>query len=117
MDQDEGVSFTDPLVGDPEPAHLDKLHHGTVAGSSRRVAYPDALGPQLRCPGTSGQVSYHATAKAEPTPPPARPLTFHGEVTAGRTGRVVLGPGGYSITLGHAWTGATLTVELLHVEV
>jgi len=37
-------------------------------------------------------------------------LTFHGEVTAGRTGRVPLGPGGYSITLGHAWVGATLTV-------
>ena len=52
------------------------------------------------------------------TPPPRPnrphhlpgPLTFHGEVTAGRTGRVALGPGGYSITLGHAWTGATLTV-------
>ncbi len=33
-----------------------------------------------------------------------------GRVTAGRTGRVPLGPGGHSITLGHAWTGTTLTV-------
>ena len=37
-------------------------------------------------------------------------MTFQGEVIAGRTGRIGLGPGGYSITLGHAWVGATLTV-------
>ena len=54
---------------------------------------------------------YQATAKAAAAPPDQLPpLTFHGDVTAGRTGRVPLGPGGYSITLGHAWVGATLTV-------
>jgi transposase InsO family protein len=54
---------------------------------------------------------YHATAKAEPDPTAdLPPLTFHNEVTAGRHGRVSLGAGGYSITLGHAWAGATLTV-------
>ena len=52
---------------------------------------------------------YQATAKADPTKD-LPPLTFQGEVIAGRTGRVPLGPGGYSITLGHAWVGATLTV-------
>ena len=54
---------------------------------------------------------YHATAKAQPDPTQQLPpLTFQGEVIAGRTGRIGLGPGGYSITLGHAWVGATLTV-------
>src|SRR6478752_4374586 len=54
---------------------------------------------------------YRATAKAEPDPTQALPsLTFQGDAVAGRTGRVGLGPGGYSITLGHAWAGATLTV-------
>jgi putative transposase len=57
------------------------------------------------------QQRYQSTAKAEPdatTPPPA--LTFQGEAIGGRTGRVGLGPGGYSVNLGHAWVGATLTV-------
>ena len=54
---------------------------------------------------------YQATVKAEPdTTKPLPALTFQGEVTAGRTGRVTLGPGGYAINLGHAWVGATLTV-------
>ena len=57
------------------------------------------------------QHRYQATTKAGPDPTKdLPPLTFHGEVTAGRTGRVSLGPGGYSITLGHDWVGATLTV-------
>lgn len=57
------------------------------------------------------QHRYQATAKAASAPPEQLPpLTFHRDVTAGRTGRVSLGPGGYSITLGHAWVGATLTV-------
>ena len=54
---------------------------------------------------------YQATAKAEPDPTQdLHPLTFQGQIIAGRTGRVGLGSGGYSITLGHAWVGATLTV-------
>jgi len=54
---------------------------------------------------------YQATAKAGPgSTEDLPPLTFHGDVVAGRTGRVSLGPGGYSITLGHDWVGTTLTV-------
>jgi len=54
---------------------------------------------------------YHATTKAGPDPAEELPpLTFRDEVTAGRTGRVSLGPGGYTINLGHAWVGATLSV-------
>jgi transposase InsO family protein len=52
---------------------------------------------------------YHATPKAEPDRE-LPPLTFHAHITAGRTGRVPLGPGGHSITLGHQWTGAHLAV-------
>ena len=35
VDKDQGRPFTDPLVGDLEPARLDKLHHCNVVGSSR----------------------------------------------------------------------------------
>lgn len=52
---------------------------------------------------------YHATAKAQPDGD-LPPLTFHAHLTAGRTGRVLLGPGGHSVTLGHQWTGAHLDV-------
>jgi transposase InsO family protein len=93
-------------------AHPDAA---TIAELQRLVDTYDVMFNTERTHQGIGRVTpeqrYNATAKAEPDPtndPP--PLTFHGEVLAGRTGRVGLGPGGYSITLGNAWVGATLTV-------
>ncbi len=95
------------LDAHPDPA--------TIADLQRLVDAYDAVFNTERAHQGIGRVTpaqrYQGTAKAEPgAAEELPPLTFHGEVTAGRTGRVPLGPGGYSITLGHAWVGATLTV-------
>ena len=55
---------------------------------------------------------YRAHPKAEPLPATELPtVTFVDEVSAKYpAGRVPLGPGGYTITLGHQWVAATVTV-------
>lgn len=103
---------------DWQPLHRWLDAHPTAASIAelqRLVDAYDAVFNTERTHQGIGRVTpqhrYRATAKAEPAPTQdLPPLTFHGEAVAGRTGRVGLGPGGYSITLGHAWTGATLTV-------
>src|SRR6478609_171283 len=87
----------------------------TIAELQRLVDTYDAVFNTERPHQGIGRVTpvqrYQGTAKVQPGPAQELPpLTFHGEAVAGRTGRVGLGPGGYSITLGHAWAGATLTV-------
>ena len=93
-------------------AHPDAA---TIADLQRLVDTYDVVFNTERPHQGIGRVTpaqrYQATAKAQPDPTQDLPaLTFQGEITAGRTGRVGLGPGGYSITLGHTWVGATLTV-------
>lgn len=60
---------------------------------------------------TTPAARYNATPKALPAAPEQlAAITYTREVTATSNGTLALGPGGYRLALGHAWTGATLTV-------
>lgn len=64
------------------------------------------------------QQRYHASEKATPGPPEDLPTVTHiKEITARHSGRVNLGPGDHSIALGHAWTGAKITVVRQDLDV
>lgn len=64
------------------------------------------------------QQRYQASTKAEPAPPEELPTVTHlREVTARAGGVVPLGPGRYSLALGHAWTGASITVVRQDLDV
>jgi transposase InsO family protein len=87
----------------------------TLPELQRLVDAYDAVFNTIRTHQGIGRITpeqrYRASPKAEPGPPEELPTVTHlREVTARARGIVPLGPGRYTLALGHTWAGASITV-------